>query len=301
MNTYKMYIIETLSNMHVGSGDTHFGIVDNLIQRNPVTNIPVIHASGIKGSIREYFDHLLKYNNSNTNLEKDEVIELFGSEVEGGPETPDALKNSPGHLIFFEANMLTLPLRSNQNVFYNCTSEAIIIDYLNMFEDFIRKVPEFNDLKAFLKTMNFRNHDFYYFNDVDDLEIEDYTKGMKYKSQIPDSVKKAFNTYLNIDINNLAIFDSSLFSRICKDSIPVVARNYIKEDGTSGNLFYEEVLPRKTTLYFLLGYDSYLNQNSKKNLKDKFEKEFNNNGKVYQFGANYSIGYGFSKIVKVIE
>jgi CRISPR-associated protein Cmr4 len=295
-----MYIIETLSNMHVGSGDTHFGMVDNLIQRNPVTSVPVIHASGLKGAIREYFDHLLKYDSSKTTLNNDEIIELFGNEVQSSPETPGDLKNSPGHLIFFEANMLTLPLRSNQNVFYNCTSETIITDYLDMFDDFVKKSPEFNELKTFLKTMVYNAHDFYYFNEAVDLEIEDYSRAKKYESTIPDSVKKVLSDYLKIDIDNLAIFDSSLFSRICKDSIPVIARNYIKQDGTSGNLFYEEVLPRKTSLYFLVGYDSHLNQNGKKDLREKFEKEFNNNGKAYQFGANYSIGYGFSKIVKVI-
>lgn len=293
MNTYNTYMIETLTNMHVGSGDTHFGIVDNLIQRNPVTNVPVIHSSGLKGSLREYFVE--------PKLSKDEIRDLFGADVEEGiNEKSDQFTNTPGHLIFFEANMLTLPLRSNQNVYYNCISEEVLLDYLKFMKDFVKHDLNFDELKIFLRTMAFGTHDFYYFNEAADLEIEDYTKSKKYDSTVPDSIKTFFFQYCKLDIEHLAFFDSTIFSRICKESIPVIARNYIKPDGTSGNLFYEEVLPRKTTLYFILGYDSYLNQKDKESVKNKFDTEFNKPGNIYQFGANYSIGYGFSKIEKVI-
>ena len=292
-NTYNMYMIETLTNMHVGSGDTHFGIVDNLIQRSPVTKVPVIHSSGLKGSLREYFVE--------PKLSKDEIRDLFGADVEeGNSEKSDQFTNTPGHLIFFEANMLTLPLRSNQNIYYNCTSEDVLLDYLKSVKDFVKQDLIYDEIKNWLGTMNFSSHDFYYFKGDEGIEIEDFTKGKLYLSTIPDSVKTFLSNYCKIEIDKLAIFGSSIFGGICKESIPVVARNRIDKDGTSGNLFYEEVLPRKTKLYFVLGYDSYLNQTSKDSLRTKFETEFNNSVNIYQFGANYSIGYGFSKIEKVI-
>ena len=81
-------MIETLTNMHVGSGDTHFGIVDNLIQRSPVTKVPVIHSSGLKGSLREYFVE--------PKLSKDEIRDLFGADVEeGNSEKSDQFTNTP--------------------------------------------------------------------------------------------------------------------------------------------------------------------------------------------------------------
>ena len=291
MNTYNMYMIETLSNMHVGSGDTLFGIVDNLIQRSPVTGVPVIHSSGLKGALREYFENQLAA----------ELNELFGDPVDNKPEKQDDLKNSPGHLIFFEANMITLPLRSNQNVYYNCTSEEVLLDYLSFMKDFVKNDLNYDEIKDnFLKSMSLDSYDFYYFNDAVDLEIEDYTKGKKYPTDLPGTIKTFLLDFCKIDVEHLAIFNSTLFSRICMDSIPVIARNYIKDDGTSGNLFYEEVVPRKTKLYFVLGCDSYLNQENKIPVKTKFETEFQKKGNIYQFGANYSIGYGFSKIEKVI-
>ena len=53
--TTRMYVINTLSNMHVGSGEVNYGVIDNLIQRDSVTNLPNINSSGLKGAIREYF------------------------------------------------------------------------------------------------------------------------------------------------------------------------------------------------------------------------------------------------------
>ena len=50
--TTRMYVINTLSNMHVGSGEVNYGVIDNLIQRDSVTNLPNINYSGLKGAIR---------------------------------------------------------------------------------------------------------------------------------------------------------------------------------------------------------------------------------------------------------
>lgn len=94
--TTRMYVINTLSNMHVGSGEVNYGVIDNLIQRDSVTNLPNINSSGLKGAIREYFKE-------NENL----VRELFGS-------APKDEKTLPGKVRFFEANLLSMPVRSDK-------------------------------------------------------------------------------------------------------------------------------------------------------------------------------------------
>ena len=49
------YKIDCITNLHVGSGDLNYNIVDNEVERDAVTGYPVIHASGLKGALREHF------------------------------------------------------------------------------------------------------------------------------------------------------------------------------------------------------------------------------------------------------
>ncbi len=51
----ELYTIETLSNLHVGAGDINFGVIDNQVQRDSVTNLPNINSSSLKGAFREHF------------------------------------------------------------------------------------------------------------------------------------------------------------------------------------------------------------------------------------------------------
>ncbi|MEM5777458.1 MAG: type III-B CRISPR module RAMP protein Cmr4 [Candidatus Aenigmatarchaeota archaeon] len=294
MNNYMMFIIETLSNMHVGSGETHFGVVDNLIQRHPVTRIPIIHASGIKGSMREYFE-------SYSSFSLDEIVQLFGGKVDIElSDRGSSLDFSPGHLIFFEAQMLTIPLRASENVYYDSTSIPLLMEYLEYLNDFFNAEEKTKVLNDWFSSMEqeLKNKDFVYFYGSDNLEIEDFTEGKKLIVN-NGNIKTALNDLCKIEINKLAIFNKDIFTRICTDSIPVIARNQIKEDGTSGNLFYEEILPRKTKLFFMIGFDNYLNSNDHSILKNKFIQNITKENNIYQFGANFSVGYGFSKLIQV--
>ena len=49
------YIIRTKTNLHAGSGDTNFGIVDKQVQRDSISNLPIINSSSLKGAIRDHF------------------------------------------------------------------------------------------------------------------------------------------------------------------------------------------------------------------------------------------------------
>ncbi len=49
-----IYIIDCLTNMHVGSGETNFNIVDNQVQRDSVTEFPTINSSSLKGALRDF-------------------------------------------------------------------------------------------------------------------------------------------------------------------------------------------------------------------------------------------------------
>jgi len=72
MIKYHLFMIETVSNMHVGSGDSNFGVVDNLVQRDPATTYPYISSSSLKGALREHFE--------SNNVDKNVIEAIFGSE-----------------------------------------------------------------------------------------------------------------------------------------------------------------------------------------------------------------------------
>lgn len=50
MRTTDTWLIQAISNLHAGKGDADFGIIDKHVQRDPVTGLPVIFASSIKGA-----------------------------------------------------------------------------------------------------------------------------------------------------------------------------------------------------------------------------------------------------------
>jgi CRISPR-associated protein Cmr4 len=46
--TAKAYLIQCITNLHVGSGDATYGIVDKLVQRDAVYSYPTIHSSSLE-------------------------------------------------------------------------------------------------------------------------------------------------------------------------------------------------------------------------------------------------------------
>ena len=281
MMNYKFYLIETLTNTHVGSGENTFGTVNNMIQKDEITGTPIFHASGIKGALKETL-------NNNNDFNKDLISELFGEE--GKNDKTDDKKSIPGKLKFFDAQLITLPLRANRNVFYNVTSAFLLEEFFKFYG--MLKSVDHSHIIEWLKELN-QKKEFFIFENLEKLEIEDY-KNYEYK-KCNDRLKNIFEEkkYFNLPEKNIAIFNDDLFKNICKNNLPVVARNKIGKDGTSENLFHEEVLPRRSKLWFALGFN---NENEKEvNNFKKFHDYLISENTLFQIGGNSSIGYGLCK------
>ncbi len=95
-----VFKLRALTNLHPGSGDVEYGVVDKLVQRDPITRFPTIHMSAIKGALREYF--------TRKDLTKTEIAELFGSE----PNVPES-EMRQGALRFISAELLAFPRPAN--------------------------------------------------------------------------------------------------------------------------------------------------------------------------------------------
>ncbi len=253
------YIIELITNMHVGSGDISSDIIDNKVQKDITTNLPVIHSSSLKGALREHFE-------KKWGKDDDKIVHIFGKEGEDG---------SAGNYDFFEAQILTLPQRSNVKPYFNTTSLFVIKNLIEKMEIFDKDNQTLKELKTFYE------------------KIKSINKGVIFEPNLQTPIyledlelQKLKNIKLPSIFKNLALINDMDFIDI---ELPVVARNALDENGISQNLWYEEIVPKKSTFFFnILKDGEYVNE---------FEKVLEED--IIQIGANKSIGYGFCKIRRV--
>jgi CRISPR-associated protein Cmr4 len=255
--------------MHVGSGEANYGVVDNLVQRDPITEIPIIHSSSLKGALREHFKDEWK---NGVGLVK--LNYVFGTDpIRNGGET------EVGYYKFFDANLIVLPVRSNIKPFFRSTSK-FLLDEINQkakelgLSSFDMNPFNGNDvIKGNPKVLNGNN----------DCYLEDF------KAQSGLSLKASVTSNLG---ENSALFHEDDFKELSKH-LPVIARNRL-ENGESKNLWYEEVVPRESRFVFFVS-------KPKENETVLYESEFDIKiqNEVIQIGGNASIGYGYTKIKKL--
>jgi len=107
-----LYLIQCVSPLHVGSGESHEGFVDIPIQRDHL-GFPVIWSSSLKGAIRNAFRNLVK----DTKIEN----EIFG------PDSSDSSTDMHASaVLIMDANLLLMPVRSLYGLFAFCTHPYLL-------------------------------------------------------------------------------------------------------------------------------------------------------------------------------
>ncbi len=282
-----VFTITALSNLHVGSGSENYGIIDNLVQRDPLTGFPCIYSSSLKGALREYFRYYLNLPDKSAFLS-----DVFGTDKkdldengkDGKKENKEKGKEEfkAGKYRFLQADLLSFPVRSDKRLYYRSTC-PFLIDNLVSYLCKLDKKVNLDNLKNALG-----NEDAIQFSDEGEAILEELDLKAKY-------VLKDISTY-NDFIDNcekFAIVKDEKFAELVSDfHLPVIARNNLN-NGQSTNLWYEQVLPRKTKFIFAVLYpkgDKYFTD-----FKCLIEKDET----PVQIGANASIGYGFCSIKEV--
>jgi len=211
ITTYK---IEALTNMHVGSGDTNYGVIDNLVQRDVTTSLPTINGSGLKGALKKFFEN---QNFSNLN-------EVFGS------------NDNNADFKFLSAKLLAIPLRSNKKEYFLATAPMIV---KQLKKD--AKLFGFNvDLKAF-ENLNPSSGKPIVFTDTTKLIVENFDHF--------DQKNQTGNTIFG-NFENLIYLHDDDFKEMTDDfNLPVIARNKVGKDK---NLWYEQVVPSRSLFYFTI-------------------------------------------------
>lgn len=256
-----IYTIEAFSNLHVGSGNVNYGVVDNLIQRDAITGLPIIHSSSLKGALREYYSR---------KLTKEVVENIFGSDPKGD-------KRESGSYRFFDAFLLALPVRSDKAPFFLATCPQVITEFLEKVAAFGINLPD-SISKGLKALLNVSTLPVVFTRKYENALIEDLneqTVFIPFEDMKP--LEALFGTY------PLVLLNDADFNLLCKDShLPVIARNYLN-NGKSENLFYEQVLPRFTRLYYIT---CQMNGNDCLPMAEE----------LVQIGGNASVGYGYCKL-----
>ncbi len=251
----KFYFMTCLTNLHVGNGDVNFNVIDKEVERDPVTGYPTIHPSGVKGSLRRYFEQ----------NEPRNTVKLFGSSVQesiGSASTPGSLK-------FLSAQMLARPARASEgcSAFYMVTTKTALDQFCVATLALTGKRPF--QTTGISPCIDYRIAD-------KDVGVEGYCVN----TAVPESsgIKKNQNYLNDILGGDFLILSDETFRKI---PLPVVARNYL-ENGESKNLWYEELVPHESIFWFaVLGDEADL---------ACFDATINH--RVVQFGGNASVGCG---------
>ncbi len=123
MNT-RLLFVHALSPLHAGTGQS-IGAVDLAIARDRATDHPYLPGSSIKGSLR----------GRSQSLGRSDTTKVFG------PETASASDHA-GVLLFGDANLLLLPVRSAAGTFAWATSRLLLAKYARDAREAGVKVPD---------------------------------------------------------------------------------------------------------------------------------------------------------------
>jgi len=267
----ELYTITTLSNLHVGSGDINFDVIDNQVQRDNITKLPNINSSSLKGAFREHFSQ---------EGESNMVKYIFG------PDNKENDSHQTGAFSFFEAQLLSRPARSNKLPYFEVTSPEIIKELIEKIETLHIEVSFLEELKKFYDAIK---------NITKTTVFQDFGRDLMIEDENDIAIKNLSDTFSLFNVENLAVMPFSTFQEL---DLPVYARNYL-EDGTSKNLWYEEVVPKQSKFYFCIAKPTNVDEKDYAQKIKGFENRFNKEGEIVQIGANKSIGYGFCKVERV--
>jgi CRISPR-associated protein Cmr4 len=260
-NKIHAYLVQCITNLHVGSGDANYGIIDKLVQRDTVSNYPTIHSSSLKGALRQHFE-----DNDYPDIDIDSI---FGKKAAGDGETES------GECNFLGADLVALPVR--------CSHRQFALTVCNNSVELVNSKARMLTGKDILHPQTPQNCLFT--NDEignNCIYLEDQSlKKANYSNPLA-VICEGFNAF---DTHYACVSDDR-FDTYTKD-LPVIARNRL---GKNSNLWYEEIVPHQTVFITCI-----ISSNHK--LMESLEKYLLVD--IIQIGANSSVGYGLCRFYKI--
>lgn len=280
MNKSCLTFIHTLSPLHAGTGQG-VGVIDLPVAREKSTNLPFLPGSTLKGTLKD---------EGEGKLSKDDCEKIFGR---GG----DADGKS-GSAIFSDQKLLCLPVRSLFGTFAWVTSPFVLERFKRdcaMTQAEINfDVPKITEIEncliggEVLKTQ-IDGKDFVILEDLD-LKIEN-TDISKLAKDLSRAVFPRNEEWQDLFIQRFCVVSDDVMNFLAETATEITARNELKENKTSNNLWYEESLPTETILSGVLAMVGNRKEiDVVKEVKNLCEKPI-------QLGGNMTVGRGLCRII----
>lgn len=283
----KLFWIETLSSTHVGTG-RGLGYIDLPLHREKVTNWPMIPGSTIKGVLADSFQA-----GSNGRKGNNDKITAFG--IADDAETG---VSRAGGLLFSDARLLCLPVRSFSGTFAWCTSRLALQQFLRDTGCNL-KLPETNPkdqalvcAQCSLGTPLGANNQMKVILEEYDLSLASDPKVEEIANWIATRLFDSNDEWQRIFKQRFAIVPEELFNHLCLTGTEVVTRVRIDEEtgvAADGQLWTEESLPVGTILTSTVGCDRRIGDEKE---QDRILNLYANNETSLQMGGKASVGRG---------
>ncbi len=272
----KSYFVRCITNLHMGSGDVNFNVVDNEVQKDPVTGYPTMFASGIKGALRDHFE----------TIQGDKVEKIFGSSIQASREG-NRDSSQQGNVRFLTANLLFLPVRAAMGPvsYFMVTTKGLLQTWCQMYETLHGK-----ELRPGLGK-----------------KIEALDPMAVYAGNSSEAIKVEYKDYPQADIKSISKEMLEVLQEECPETLPrllilpeedlrniplpVVARNQL-ENGISKNLWYEELVPHESI--FCIHVLSNGTSDGDQAVRD-FDETIKKHPLV-QFGGDATVGCGLTSL-----
>lgn len=247
-----IWLIQALTNIHVGDENTtNAGLIDKTVQRDVLTGIPCINASSLKGAMSEY----AAYDPQMTPAER---IAIFGSDKSNASS-----ETAKGRCIFFDAQLMLLPVQDDYNLYKLVASEAGIRQFLELAESIGIKC-EYDD---FINQLAEIDRHFNRDNMIDTQHFNELCENDELPIIARNCLQGTGNLWYEQALPQKTVFAVLMVNQDYAEV--VISRDKEKKEITE---------PVK--------------------LKDALSKF---DGKIIQIGANATIGYGFCKFTKIKE
>lgn len=293
----RLYFLHALSPLHVGAGRGD-GYIDLPLMREKGTNYPLVPGSSIKGVFADRF----KADDEGRKSNRDLAL-AFGLQ-DSGETVIESGGSNAGALVFTDARLLCLAVRSFYGTFAWCTSPLVLHRFERDLEftgvKFKSSCPTVgnNEVAITDKGSSVLANDGHVFLEDLDLKVNDAAKGRVngWADELGQYLFKGSKKWQELFQERFCLVPNQVFDFLCETGTEVQAHIRIDEETKivkDGALWYEESLPTESILVGHVWCDNFgelRNEENRYKLLDKFCGV--NSEQYLQIGGKATVGKG---------